>query len=178
MARDPSLVAPLWCTTRPARTGEVDGTSFRFLEPVKFEELERNRAFVATYVGEDGESYGLMAEDLLQASQDGSKTVVVDASVEMTRKLMAIDGVELLGVWVSLSSMESVRDRVRQAVLKANPSMQPESPEMEGLLRSAVATVVEDIEFGVSSGVFDFTILNTDKDAAVDKLLRAVSYAK
>ena len=43
---------------------------------------------------------------------------------------------------------------------------------------AAVASAVNDIEFCVTSGVFEFYITDADSPGAADKLRRAVQYAR
>lgn len=70
LSEDSRLAPPVWCTTRPKRSSEVDGQDFEFLKPIKFEELQRKGNFVYTYEDQD-ESYGLRVEDILAVSERG-----------------------------------------------------------------------------------------------------------
>lgn len=70
LSEDSRLAPPVWCTTRPKKSSEVDGQDFNFLKPIKFEELQRKGNFVYTYEDQD-ESYGLRVEDILAVSGRG-----------------------------------------------------------------------------------------------------------
>lgn len=71
LAEDDRLAKPAWCTTRPLRSAEVEGEDFIFVKQLKFEESERNGAFLETYRDDSGESYGLRIEDVLAVSGRG-----------------------------------------------------------------------------------------------------------
>ena len=71
IAEDDRLAKPAWCTTRPLRSAEMEGEDFNFVKQVKFEESQRNGAFLETYQDDRGESYGLRIEDVLAVSERG-----------------------------------------------------------------------------------------------------------
>ena len=71
LAEDSRLAKPAWCTTRPLRSAEVEGEDFTFVKQIKFEELERNGAFLNTFMDDCGESYGLRIEDILAVGERG-----------------------------------------------------------------------------------------------------------
>ena len=43
-------------------------------------------------------------------------------------------------------------------------------------LKGELKGVISDIEWGVLSGLFDFTIINTDQDQSITELRRALTY--
>lgn len=68
---DSRLGVPVWCTTRPLRSQEVDGQDATVVGQVKFDEMVRKGSFLHTYQDESGESYGLRLEDVLAVTERG-----------------------------------------------------------------------------------------------------------
>ncbi|CAM9551169.1 unnamed protein product, partial [Laminaria digitata] len=175
IAEDSRLAKPAWCTTRPLRSAEVEGEDFSFVKQVKFEEIERNGAFLETYEDDSGESYGLRIEDVLAVGQRG-KVCIVDAARPLVNALMGVGDVALIGVWVSLDSIEAIEDRIRTTLTSKAGAR--DSPDLDSDVRGMVRQAVDDIEFGVMSGVFDFTVINnSDEQESMETIRRAVEFA-
>lgn len=103
---------------------------------------------------------------------------MVDADRPLVTALMGVGEVDLIGVWVSLDSIEAIESRIR-ATLMSKDGVSADSPELESDLRGLVRQAVDDIEFGVMSGVFDFTVINnSDEEESMETVRRAVEFAK
>lgn len=100
----------------------------------------------------------------------------MDAERPLVKVLMGVGYVELIGVWVSLDSIEAIEGRIRATLTKDGVS--PDSPDLESDVRGLVRQAVDDIEFGVMSGVFDFTVINnSDVEESMETVRRAVEFA-
>ncbi|CAN0179915.1 unnamed protein product [Ectocarpus sp. 12 AP-2014] len=175
LAEDSRLAQPPWCTTRPPRASEVDGEDAFFTRQVKFEELERKGSFLHVYKDERGESYGLRLEDISAIAEKG-KVCVVDADMALVKALTSVGDLALIGVWVSLDSIEAIEERIRTTLISAGAAK--DSPTLEADVRGMVRQAVEDIEYGVMSGVFDFTVINnSDEQESMETVRRAVEFA-
>jgi hypothetical protein len=80
-----------------------------------------------------------------------------------------------VGVWVGLDSLEKFESRFK-AKLESGTMVIPEGETEDSVFRAKENQIVKDIEFGVVSGVFDFTILNDDLEESVKDLKKAASY--
>jgi len=134
--------------------------------------------------------YGLSQEGILETAanlssestasegeegETSKKVVVVDADVALAKKLVTISGARLVGVWIGLDDLEKFESRLK-AKIASGAVLIPEDETDDTVLRSKVRQVVKDIEYGVVSGVFEFTILNEDIDESVKQLKEAASY--
>ncbi|KAL3798295.1 hypothetical protein HJC23_000209 [Cyclotella cryptica] len=153
----------------------------RIADGMKFERYEQRDEFLS--MDETGR-YGLLKEGVLKAAEKAAaaaensqsqKVVVVDADVPLAKKLVNLAGARLVGVWVGLDSLEKFEERL-MAKLKSGAVPLPEGETEESLLRAKIGQVVKDIEFGVVSGIFEFTILNDDIEESMRELKDAASY--
>jgi len=53
----------------------------------------------------------------------------------------------------------------------------PEDETRESVVRARVREVVQEIEFGISSGIFEFTILNENEADSLKQLQEAANYS-
>lgn len=89
---------------------------------------------------------------------------------------MGVGDVALIGVWVSLDSIEAIEDRIRTTLTTRSGAR--DSPDLDSDVRGMVRQAVDDIEFGVMSGVFDFTVINnSDEQESMETIRRAVEFA-
>mmetsp|Transcript_38488 Transcript_38488/g.83603 ORF Transcript_38488/g.83603 Transcript_38488/m.83603 type:complete len:631 (+) Transcript_38488:64-1956(+) len=169
----------------------------RLKDPATFERLESREEFLTT---EDSGRYGLTAEGVLSAASEAEvaaeaaateagteqdevestekqgKVVVVDANVDLAKKLRQLPGARLIGVWVGLDSMEKFESNIKAQIESGDLSI-PEGETEESVIRAKVKEIVQNIEYGVVSGMFEFTILNNDMETSMAELKRAAEYA-
>lgn len=159
----------------------------RMSDGAKFERLEQRGELLD--IDASGR-YGLSQEGILETAanlssestaseEEEGKTskevVVVDANVDLAKKLLDISGARLVGVWIGLDDLEKFESRLK-AKIASGSVLIPDDETDDSVLRSKVRQVVKDIEFGVVSGVFEFTILNEDIDESVRQLAEAANY--
>jgi len=150
----------------------------RMVDGVKFEQKEARGEFLQI----DGR-FGLVKEGILQAAEkamDGGdpaekKVVVVDADADTAKKLVQISGARVIGVWIGLDDLEKFESRLKLKISSGAVKI-PDDETEDSVLRAKVRQVVKDIEFGVVSGVFEFTILNEDINDSVRQLKEAANY--
>lgn len=157
---------------RPALVDQIE-------DGVKFERLQQKGEFLQ--VDQSGR-YGLSKEGVLQAAEQASdsengeqKVVVVDADVELAKKMVGVSGARLVGVWIGLDDLDKFESRLKMKISSGLVPI-PEDETEDTVLRAKVRQVVKDIEFGVVSGLFEFTILNEDIDDSLTQLKDAASY--
>lgn len=108
--------------------------------------------------------------------------VVVDASVELAKKLATSTNLpgntRLISVWVGLQSVKDFQTRL-EADIEAGTLVVPSDETRESFLRARIKDIVNEIDFGLGAGIFEFTILNdaNDPDKSLKELKDAASYA-
>lgn len=153
----------------------------RTLDPVTFEQLARRNQLLQidggdeVFIGSDivGGRFGMTKEGILTAAakanakETGSASfsdcvVVVDASVALAKKLRSLKGARLIGVWVGLTSVTAFEERLNQDIANGTLFIPPEETA-ESVIRARIREIVSEIEFGISAGLFEFTILNNNE---------------
>lgn len=125
--------------------------------------------------------YALTKDGILSAAKKAQndegidQVVVVDADVNLCKKLVNIGGARLVGVWVGLDAVEKFESNLVK-LLDSGEIKIPENETKETVLRAKLREIVKDIEYGVVSGIFEFTVLNDDFDESMSQLKSAADY--
>ena len=175
----------------------------RTVDPVKFEQLQksdellpidgtcdevlrvgttRDGILMAAAVAMEKDA----AEAMVAAEESGEpirqiqpRVVVVDASVPLAKRLVNSLGSRsrLIGVWVGLTSVSEFENRL-ESLIDSNQIQIPEDETKDSVVRARIKEIVSEIEFGISAGVFEFTILNDtqDSDKPLKELKDAANY--
>lgn len=141
-----------------------------------FERLEQRSELLTV----QEERYGLTASNLIasakQAAEAASdKVVVVDADVALAKRITKVGGLRLVGVWVGLDSVGEFEQRLKASIEDGSIKI-PEDETPESVVRARIKEIVKEIEYGLSSGIFEFTVLNQNADESVKQLQQAGSY--
>ncbi len=75
------------CTTRAPRPGEVDGSDYRFVSPVQFEELVADEAFLE-WAEVFGHRYGTLIAPIADSLEAG-RNVLMEIDVQGARSVRA-----------------------------------------------------------------------------------------
>eukprot|EP00537_Pseudo-nitzschia_pungens_P011718 CAMPEP_0172390136 /NCGR_PEP_ID=MMETSP1061-20121228/6854_1 /TAXON_ID=37318 /ORGANISM="Pseudo-nitzschia pungens, Strain cf. pungens" /LENGTH=634 /DNA_ID=CAMNT_0013120427 /DNA_START=278 /DNA_END=2178 /DNA_ORIENTATION=- len=152
-----------------------DGATFERLQN-RGEFLEMDASSGLTAGGIVSAARGLSAQTGLPIPN--RNVVVVDASVEVAKKLATStdlpENTRLIGVWVGLESVQEFRNRLEEDI--ANGALKiPDDDTQESFLRAKLKDIVNEIDFGLGSGIFEFTILNdaSDPDKSLQELREA-----
>merc|ERR1712071_2129 len=111
----------------------------------------------------------------LSSTDRVEKVVVVDANVDLAKKLTQVKKARLIGIWVGLDSLEKFESRFKSKIADGSLKIPLDESE-ESIIRGKIREVVKDIEYGVVSGIFEFTILNDDFDTSLKQLEEAAQY--
>ena len=140
-----------------------------------FERLEQ-RSELLTVINDRS---GLTASNLITSAKEaataGDQVVVVDANVALAKKIAQISGLRLVGVWVGLDSVQEFEDRLNAAIDNGSIVV-PEDESRASVVRARIKEIVKEIEYGLSSGIFEFTVLNQNADESVKQLQQAGVY--
>lgn len=164
----------LLCNDNDGRFVEPEWTD-RSATGARFEVMERRGEFLKK---EPSGRFALSKESVLNAATktaEKKQVVVVDADIELAKRLAGLAGVRIVGVWVGLDSIEKIQNRIRSQMEAGEIKIPPNESE-DSILRSRVKQIVKDIEYGVISGIFEFTILNDDLDQSIKELKAAAEY--
>ena len=137
-----------------------------------FERAESRGEFLSV---DDSGRYGFTKESFLSVGQPGESVVVVDASVSLVKELLNVGGARLIGVWVGLDSVDKYQARIEEKIASGQLIV-PEESTKSDLIRSKTKDIVKDIEYGLISGIFEFTILNDDPSKSLEELKTASEY--
>ncbi|GAX09577.1 hypothetical protein FisN_19Lh073 [Fistulifera solaris] len=153
----------------------------RFVEPRQIDPVSDP----ATYerLAQRGElltegKYGITKEGLLSsaaAAAQNQSVVIVDASVDLSKKLTRIPGLRIIGVWVGLNSVDEFEKRLGDAIDSGDIVIDEEETR-ESTIRNKIREVVKEVEYGISSGVFEFTVLNENEESSLQQLKEAAAY--
>jgi guanylate kinase len=146
----------------------------RVADGATFERLERREELLQ--VDASGR-FGMTKTGILEtAKQAGSDSVVViDASVALAKQLEKTSGLRLVGVWVGLNSVSEFEKRLGSDIDRGQIVI-PEDETKESVMRARVKEIVQEIEYGISSGIFEFTVLNENEENSLKQLREAAAY--
>ncbi|GKY93240.1 hypothetical protein MPSEU_000291700 [Mayamaea pseudoterrestris] len=138
-------------------------------DPANFDRLLQRDEFL---ILDSSGRYGTTKEGILQSARatGPDSVVVIDADVPLVKQLVKISGLRLVSVWVGLKDLESFKKRM---VLDDDI---PEGETAESLMRARTREIVQEIEYGISCGIFEFTILNEDEDESLVQLQEAAAF--
>ena len=152
----------------------------RISNPIAYEQLEsRNNILQEDFTGR----YGLTQDSILKSAgkyknEDGEESdqvIVIDADVNLSKKLTSLGGIRLVGVWVGLDSLEKFENNLKDQITSGEIPIS-EGENAESVRRTKIREIVQDIEYGVVSGIFEFTVLNDDFDDSLLQLKNAAEY--
>ena len=83
--------------------------------------------------------------------------------------------IRVVGVWVGLDTLDKFEGRL-EAQVQTGDLVVAEDETPESAVRAKLRQIVKDIEYGVVSGVFEFTILNDDVEKSYAQLKEAANY--
>ena len=158
---------------------------YRMDDGATYERLENRGEFL-----EVNTSSGLTADGIMSAAvgltEDGKEipnknVVVVDASVELAKKITTANlkgNTRLICVWIGLNSVKDFEARLEQDIADGVLTV-PMDDTKESFLRGRIKDIINEIDFGLGSGIFEFTVLNdaSDPDKSLKELKEAASYA-
>jgi len=187
---DESSIATIFLVSGPQATGRADLVDRlveegkgkyikpkmldRSQDPATFERLERRDDFLFL---DPSERFGLTKENILSAAKECNEDslVVIDADIDLAKKLKGLAGVRLVGVWVGLSSVNDFETRLEEQI-DSGAIVVPEDESRESLIRARIRDIVQEIEFGISCGIFEFTIINQNEEQSLKQLREAAAY--
>jgi guanylate kinase len=157
LRRVPGLELSVSATTRPPRSGEVDGRDYHFLDREEFDRRAQQGEFVehATY---SGHRYGTLRSEVERRLSEGV-SVVLEIEVQGARQVRAAMP-ESVQVFIAPPAPGDLRER-----LKGRGTDSPE--QIDERLRTAELELAAQEEF-------QHVVVNDDVERAADELERIV----
>lgn len=161
LERDPALKLSVSCTTRPPRSGEVDGKDYWFVSHDKFEEMRQGGELLEWAKVHDN-FYGTPRQPLADALTNGRDVILeIDwQGAQQVRKLLG----PVTGIFILPPSMEVLEQR-----LKARGK-----DSVEVIVRRVAAAASEIAH----ANEFEYVIINQEFSVALDQMERIVSAAR
>mmetsp|Transcript_38547 Transcript_38547/g.43420 ORF Transcript_38547/g.43420 Transcript_38547/m.43420 type:complete len:686 (+) Transcript_38547:100-2157(+) len=174
-----------------------------------FERLERRNEFLdntggdGTVLNQERES-GLIPDGIFEAAKGddddavtNKNVVVIDASIDLAKRITessSLPNVRIIGVWIGLNSVQDFEYNIQQQLEDGTLVIPPdEYNNEESYMRAKIKEIISEIDYGLGSGIFEFTILNsitnnnendtndstttTTKSSSLLELKEAASYA-
>jgi len=161
MAAEPSLQLSVSCTTRKPRDGEVDGVDYRFVSQQSFREFLDEGEFVEWAEVFD-HAYATPRTPLDVAIGEG-RDILLDVDIQGARSLRKAYPKDAVGIFVMPPSA---------AVLEAR--LRARGTDDEAQIARRLARVREEVSAAREVGVYDYLIVNDDRDKAADDLLSII----
>jgi len=111
LAEFPELAFSVSHTTRPPRTGEVNGQDYHFVTAAQFERMVRSRRF-AEWAEVHGQRYGTSWKEVRDKSGKG-RTLVLDIDTQGARSIQG-KFPEAMSIFVVPPSLAALKKRLRQ----------------------------------------------------------------
>lgn len=160
LLEDPRVEFSISATTRPPRSGEVDGRDYHFMDAARFRAHSRAGDFIE-WAEVHGNLYGTLRAPL-EAAVEAGRVYLIEIDVQGALQLRGLD-VEGLFVFIAPPSMEVLRARLE--------GRGTDSQEViERRLKKAADEMLE-VER------YDLTIVNDDIERALRELRGAAGLA-
>ena len=161
MAAEPSLQLSVSCTTRKPRDGEVDGLDYRFVSQQSFREFLDEGEFVEWAEVFD-HAYATPRTPLDAAIGEG-RDILLDVDIQGARSLRKAYPKDAVGIFVMPPSAAVLETRLRAR-----------GTDDEAQIARRLARVREEVSAAREVGVYDYLIVNDDRDKAADDLLSII----
>jgi len=143
-------------TTRPPRSGEVEGTDYYFVDGDRFDELERAGHFLETAVVH-GNRYGTSRGEVVDVIKSG-RDVILDIDVQGAEQIRR--KIEAVGVFILPPSLKEL---ARRLSLRGTDG--------DDVIKRRIENARTEIK---QAHRFDYLVVNQQLDEAVDTVLAVV----
>lgn len=152
----PGLSFSVSYTTRPQRSGEVDGADYHYVSPQEFDRLVASGELVE-HVNYLGDQYGTSRAQIEEVFARG-EDVILNIDVEGAKTLQqgGLLSAAVVYVFLAPSSLDLLEERLRAR-----------ATESDKQISARLEVAREEME---ALSCFDYLVLNNDIEAAVDEL--------
>ena len=161
MAAEPSLQLSVSCTTRQPREGEVDGVDYRFVSQERFRQFLDQGEFVEWAEVFD-HAYATPRTPLDAAIAEG-RDILLDVDIQGARSLRKAYPKDAVGIFVMPPSAAALESRLRAR-----------GTDDDSQIARRLARVREEVTAAREVGVYDYLIVNDDRERAAAELLSII----
>ena len=161
MAADPRLAFSVSTTTRPLRTGEVDGEDYDFVDDAAFDRLLDGQAFVE-WATVHGNRYGTRRSALREMTAEG-RIPVLDIDVQGGLQVIPQFGAELVSVFLFPPSWEELERRLRRR-----------GTDSDEVIARRLANARNEV---AAADAYDWWLVNDDLEEAVCRMQAVIEAA-
>ena len=148
MAEDSSITMSISATTRPMRSGEVEGRDYHFVDEAEFQRLvDGDELAEWAYVFDH--RYGSPKEPIKEALKDGHD-ILFDIDWQGTQQLRGAFGTDLVRIFILPPSMPELERRLRGR-----------GTDTEDVIQSRMRRAAAEIGHW---GEYDYVLINRDMD--------------
>lgn len=161
LARDPTLCLSVSCTTRAARSGEVNGKDYRFVSKTDFDAMRQSDQLLE-WAEVHGNFYGTPRDKIDQAVAFGQDILLeIDwQGAQQVKRLFP----EAIGVFILPPSISTLRERLTQR-----------GQDAEFVIERRIEAASEEISHAPE---FEYVIINQDFSIALTQLSQIIETAK
>jgi guanylate kinase len=161
LARDPTLCLSVSCTTRAARSGEVNGKDYRFVSKTDFDAMRHSNQLLE-WAEVHGNFYGTPRDKIDIAVAAGQDILLeIDwQGAQQVKKLFP----EAIGVFILPPSISTLRERLTQR-----------GQDAESVIERRIEAASEEISHAPE---FEYVIINQDFSIALTQLSQIIETAK
>jgi guanylate kinase len=151
MAADPDITMSISATTRPPRSGELDGSHYHFVDDAKFQHMIDAGEFAEwAYVFDH--RYGSPKEPIKDALKEG-RDILFDIDWQGTQQLRGAFGTDLVRIFILPPSMDELERRLRAR-----------KTDSEDVIESRMKRAAGEIGHW---GEYDYVLINENMDACL-----------
>ena len=161
MSAEPSLQLSVSCTTLQPREGEVDGVDYRFVSQQSFRDFLTEGEFVESAEVFD-HAYATPRTPLDAAIAEG-RDMLLDVDIQGAHSLKRAYPKDAVGIFVMPPSAAALESRLRAR-----------GTDDEAQIARRLSRVREEITAAREVGVYDYLIVNDDRERAAADLLSIV----
>jgi guanylate kinase len=162
LAADPGLALSVSYTTRPPRSGEQSGRDYFFVDAADFARRRDAGEFVEWAEVFD-HAYATPRAPLDEAIAAG-RDVLLDVDIQGARSIKRAYPADAVGIFVVPPSFAVLEQRLRAR-----------GTDSDAQIKRRLARVREEINAAREPGVYDYVIVNQDRDAASRDLLAIIA---
>jgi guanylate kinase len=147
LARDDGVAMSVSATTRPIRSGEVDGRDYHFVDDAGFDSLVAGGHFLE-WAHVFGHRYGTLKSEVLKTIE-GGRDVLLDIDWQGTQQLKQVDP-DIVRVFILPPSMKELERRLRAR-----------GTDSEDVIRRRMERAAAEISHWAE---YDYVLINNDAE--------------
>jgi len=154
LAREDNIVMSVSATTRPPRSGEVDGQHYHFLDKARFDTLLQEDAFLE-YAEVHGNYYGTLKSEVNDVFEQG-KDVLFDIDWQGTQQIRGQSAGSLVSIFILPPSLSELERRLRTR-----------AQDSDEVVKRRMAKARDEISHWAE---YDYVLMNDDLDQCFDEI--------